>query len=64
MVCSNALPIVVDGASPGIIAGGFDVGELTTDDSLAGKLPGERKDCVLEVGERGEALGKWAEGGK
>jgi hypothetical protein len=64
MVCSNALPIVVDGTSPGIIAGGFDVGELTTGDSLAGKLPGESKDCVLEVGEKGEALGKWDEGGK
>ena len=64
MVCSNALPIVVDGTSPGFIAGGFDIGELTTDDSLAGKLPGERKDCVLEVGEKGEALGKWDEGGK
>ena len=64
MVCSNALPIVVDGTSPGIIAGGFDVGELTTGDSLAGKLPGESKDCVLEVGEKGEALGKWDERGK
>ena len=64
MVCSNALPIVVDGTSPGIIAGGFDVGELTNGDSLAGKLPGESKDCVLEVGEKGEALGKWDEGGK
>jgi hypothetical protein len=48
----------LDGTSPGVITGGFNVGESTTGDSLAGKLPGESKDCVFEVGEIGEALGR------
>jgi len=54
----------VDGTSPGVITGGFNVGESTTGDSLAGKLPGENKDCVFEVGEIGEALGRWDNWGK
>jgi hypothetical protein len=62
-VSSNAWPSVVDGTSLGVITGVFNVGESTTGDSLAGKLPGESKDCVLEVGEIGEALGKWEDGG-
>jgi hypothetical protein len=54
----------VDGTSPGVITGGFNIGEATTGDSLAGKLPGESKDCVFEVGEIGEALGRWDNWGK
>jgi hypothetical protein len=54
----------LDGTSPGVITGGFNVGESTTGDSLAGKLPGDSKDCVFEVGEIGEALGRWDNCGK
>jgi hypothetical protein len=54
----------VDGTTLGVITGGFNVGESTAGDSLAEKVPGESKDCVFDVGERGEALGKWDEGGK
>jgi hypothetical protein len=54
----------LDGTSPGVITGGFNVGESTTGDSLAGKLPGDSKDCVFEVGEIGEALGRWDNWGK
>lgn len=64
IVTSNAWPSVMDGTSPGVITGGFNVGESMAGDSLAGKLPGESKDCVFEVGEIGEALGKWDDGGK
>ncbi len=59
---SNAWPSVVDGAFLSVITGGINVGESLADDSLAGKLPGERKDCVFEVGEIGEALGRWDDG--
>ena len=54
----------MDGTTLGVITGGFNVGESTAGDSLAEKVPGESKDCVLEVGEIGEALGKWEDGGK
>jgi hypothetical protein len=61
---SNAWPSVVDGAFLVVITSGFNIGESMTGDSLAGKLPGESKDCVFEVGEIGETLGRWDDGGK
>jgi hypothetical protein len=54
----------VDGTSLCVITGVFDIGDSITGDSLAGKLPGESKDCVFEVGEIGEALGRWDNWGK
>jgi len=48
----------VDGTSLCVITGVFDIGDSITGDSLAGKLPGESKDCVFVVGEIGEALGR------
>ena len=60
---SNAWPSVVDGALLGVITSGFNVGESMAGDSLAGKLPGDSNDCVFEVGEIGETLGRWDDRG-